>query len=396
MIYILFFMFAMLPFIGNADDSIADQELAWVNAVHQTYHSRATESVDDLVTGCFAPGWINPNMGMWHFSLKGDFIYWRVAQENMDLGIYQTGADNGTDTVRSTLYQSSHYEPGFRLHWIIGTNRDSSSVYANYARLVSNYTTSLPMTGASKGDNNYSFLPNTGWTVARDLHPFDGTTAIPNVFFTSFSSKWRTTINRANICLQRPSYEGTAWIVKPRLGLALCWIKQNMEQSYTLGALTNSVATSRFSSSNALVGPVAKCDIKFSAWYGFSMIAKFGVAAMYENMKARGTLAVLTNLTTLGTSRYVRDRFKRVVPHVMGALGIRWGSYFNNEDWPFNLEFAADYEFQRYWAQNGIRKMLVSQNVPPSATIATTYSNQTIPLGALLLHGITVGINIGF
>ena len=110
------------------------------------------------------------------------------------------------------------------------------------------------------------------------------------------------------------------------------------------------------------------------------MLNSLIVSLLYQNKEAKIQQQHTGNINQL----YLNKIYKKsqLTPNLEAALGLAWGTYFDNMNWHFGL--TAGYEFHIFWHQN---LLLSCRNL-------TIYSETKD--GNLILHGLTISGRFDF
>jgi len=293
----------------------------------------------------------------WDFFVTGSFIYWHVDQDAMDLAYpYAGGVAVGT-----VLDQKFDYKPGFKVGLGVNFDHDNWVGFVEYTWF--HQKTDLGTTVAPDGDTWHT----TSWFDART-----------NV--TAISSKWKTNLDILDATLSRPYYQGRKLTILPFAGLRGAWIRQNLK----IDATTD--ATDYYSKNHShswAVGALAGVQAHWLLGWGFRFEGDVSGSVLYT----RYTKVSTNEYNTVGTSfgNLNLHGYNTVRPMAGLTAGFGWGSYFDRQNYHFDL--LATYDFNVLWSQNMMRH---------AANLANSASGIAAQPADLHLQGVTVTARFDF
>jgi hypothetical protein len=301
----------------------------------------------------------------WDFFATASFLYWHVDQEAMDLAYaYPTASSSDHEpNGGNALVQSFSYNPGFKVGLGADFEHDNWVGFVEYTWYHQQTTT-----GKHVADSDYSYNTST-W--------FDET--VFGALASEISSKWRVNLDMIDATLSRPFYQGRKLTVVPFGGLRGAWVRQNMRVTATTS--TGYPQVSHNNSHSWSVGPRAGMQVHWLVGCGFRVEGDVGGSLLftrYTSVGHRDTDLAATYDALLGYSDY-----NTVTPTADMGIGLGWGSYFDRQNYHFDL--VATYDFNVFFGQNMMRQL---------ANVVNGYS-QCAP-GDLHLHGLTLTARFDF
>lgn len=352
--------------------------------------ARSFEQGQDILKSQAMPSYMAPATtqvrGSWDFFVTGSFIYWQPTQDNMEYGLTNTlyqGNVQGATTTRGLngayLEQDFKFQPGFKVGLGMNTEHDNWDLFAEYTWLRDKSTSS------SNGPTTGDILPTRGLFVNADG------LLVPNVY-TSASQNWTCNLDFLNLEMGRGCYFGKALTVRPAFGVRGTLIRQKLHNTYTNLNITTSAAVPGISTVQDFVhswsvGPRAAL---YSNWLLGSRFRLFGNVAgdatfTQYDIKMNHSFISKNGSDAGRTASYKAHEHDLGVlrGHLEMEIGFGWGSYFDNDNWYFDL--SAGYTWQVFFDQNMFREF----GYPNVAT--GTYTN-----GNLYINGLTVNARLDF
>lgn len=320
------------------------------------------------------------------------FLYWDGIEEGLLIatnGIFSAGTlytpNNGIP-----LSQSFDYKPGFKVGlgavfrhewvvfadytWLRGTNSIGKSAPTNTS-LTSG--TSAVTTGTPVWVIGNWFLQGNG--IGQALAG------------TSAASKWTYAIDLIDAMASRPYYQGSSLTVAPFGGLRAALIRQNFKVSLTeISGQTGGFIlppqpiTSRNRSSSWAIGPRVGCDANWLLPAGFRFEGDFAASLLYTRYtKITHTEDRASTTFNPGPYTYRYRDYNCLRPMGELGLGVGWGRYLASQK--YHIDCSASYDFNIFWSQNMISKML-----------AEYLSGMMFTAPDLFFHGLTLSGRLDF
>ncbi len=343
------------------------------------------------------PARINPVCG-WDFNIYGDFLYWQVREKNIaPMTHTQSSASASKSSEKDTVELFDlDYHPGFKVGIGAAAKRDNWTFNLEYTRYHNEASKSGAISlddfaDSTSGEASLNYFRNRNAMTDNGLFDLFSYLAISNNFvllFRSFDSHWKLNFNTIDLVAGRPYFLGTKLTLNPFFGLRGGWIDQNYNLTglvpFTIGFFPiipvadyayNFLAKSR----SWLIGPRVGVKSNWLVGKGFRIFGDAGAALVYQKFKITiKSFIPAQNQLALKIEAHSFHKENSFNPTFDAALGLGWGSYFNNKRWHFDL--SAGYEFQFFYAQNEI----------------FGERDSTMDSDSLILHGLTLSAKVDF
>ncbi len=316
--------------------------------------------------------------GAWDFYATGSFIYWQPQQENMELGI--SVPNNGLNLVDtsvvanpgSVINMSFDYKPGFKVGLGMNFDYDNWDAYAEYTWLHG--TNSKSSNAPAGGGAIYVF----------GYHPQVLATPGSTSVATTASESWKLKLDFADLQLARSYYVGTKLSFRPFLGARAAWIRQKVDYASSLNTAV-SLSSTKQSRSWGL-GPSIGLDTNWMLGYGLRVLGKAEADLLYTRYTLSDSQGAVTTTTAALINQFSvsQKHIDYLRPHANLEMGFGWGSYFDNNNWHFDL--LASYGFQVFWNQNMFRRF--TDDVSRAASF--------LPNGDLFVQGLNLTARLDF
>jgi hypothetical protein len=328
--------------------------------------------------------------GAWDVFATGSFIYWQPTQDNMDLGITNTLYAGTYGQTPNSIFNGMKsqvidmnfsFQPGFKIGLGMNVDHDSWDVYAEYIWL---HGTSSTSNTAATGNSIYMSRGVAGIIGSQGGSPFN-----------QVSQTWGTKLDFLNLEMGRACYLGKAFTARPTFGVRGAWIREKL---YEKGSNLNITGTG---GNNATLSYLTVHD-STQSWAIGPRVALYSNWLVGSSFRLYGNLAtdiLYTQYNTVSNSNYqrangaeagyvtqtkVRERHLGALRnHVESELGIGWGSYFDNNNWYFDI--SAGYTWQVFFDQNMLRDF---NHQTPGRTVN--------PNGNLYINGLTLSTRLDF
>ncbi len=293
-------------------------------------------------------------------AITADFIYWYTEQDGMGYAI--TGFGDGTTSASSgKVYQTGgNWEPGFKVGLGLGLGHDGWDLNAEYTWLQ------MSTSGSVTASDIYPM-----WNIANAYNsPTHGTV-------TSASNNTNFHFNVIDLELGRNYYISQHLTLRPFAGLKGSWQTQKYNVEYTQSA------TIREMSNNQKYWAVGLRSGMNTAWHftkEWSIFGDMALSALWANFKVTRTdetgpnpevetseVAVFSTKSTVNT----------VKPVLEMALGLRWETWFSDNDYHFMIQ--AGWEEQIWFSMN-----------------QQLHLNEQAAHGDLGLQGLTIKVRFDF
>ena len=304
--------------------------------------------------------------GSWDFYVTGTFLWWQPIQEQMAYAETTYGAASAL--VGKVHGLSFDWKAAFKVGVGYNWGYDGWDSYLQYTRSNTSMSSSKTL-GAGVNE------------VLHDLWNLQDLGLAKN----KVTSKWDLDFNVFDLEFGRPGYFGTCLTLKPHFGLRGGWIDQsNLITSQDSDLLSTYEGT--FTSKSWFVGPRAGIYTKWDIGEGFRFFGNAAVSAFAQKFDK----VTVREQQAANASLWYRAQ-DLVAKHVNTSLdmviGLAWGTYFDNNNWYFDL--AIGYETQVWTEQNMMR------HLQQMAFVTGDVTNVTKP-GNLMFQGLNVTARFDF
>jgi hypothetical protein len=347
----LFYFFAALPLFASM---VSAQEPS-VEKVVPSFEQGHSANETDMPSGYNASARINVN-GAWDVFLNGSYILWQPRESGLDIA---RKVPSDVTRKQSCIKMDFDYSSGFKVAFGTNLNHDGWTAIAEYTRLhTRNHVSSDAPTGYTFSQLWLEYTPNTVGV------------------FNAASGHWQVKYDMIDLAFGRPCYTGTHLVFKPHFGLRGGWIDQHLDAKYTT---TTATELSSWNKSNSwLIGPRAGFGMNWLLGAGFRILANGAGSLIYQESKIHHTEASSDVVNFVA-----RNKGHQIAPNAEADMGFGWGTYFDNNNWHFDL--LASYHFEAWWNQNQMRNY--SDNIG---------SGNFTKSGILAFHGLTVTAQLDF
>jgi len=295
----------------------------------------------------------------WDVFVTGSFIYWHVDQDAMDIA-YPLYEDESSDKI---FVQNFDYKPGFKVG--IGANFG----HDQWVGLLE-YTWLHQSTTGSKTAFDDTAWEMTSWMAITQTSPAKD--------YDRVEGKWHANFDILDATLSRPFYQGRYLTILPFGGLRGAWIRQNLKIEADNSSYVN---ISHNHSRCWAVGPRVGFQAHWLLGCGFRFEGGASASALFTRYTK------VTNNCSSNGATYSYMAFKdyntvRAMADI--GVGLGWGSYFDRQNYHFDL--LAAYDFNILWNQNMMREVC---NI-------RTYYGTSSSAGDLHLHGLTATARFDF
>jgi hypothetical protein len=285
--------------------------------------------------------------------LYGDFIYWRARQEG--LYICQSGTLNAApatqgSTITTGNVQEAHasFEPGFKVGLGMEFAHDGWDLVAVYTWLNPTTQTNSFATNTTNQNNLQSVFQNI-YTVSSGF-PLN----LMNV-----SSSWKLNTNIVDLDLGRNFFVSQYLTMRPHCGLKGAWFKQDLNIQETLAT---PVTIAGGSYTNVSIHPTESVwgigvrggmDTVWHFCKGWGIYLDSSVTTLWASYTdKRHDQAYNATNNALAATDVLRNSFSTntVLPVVEFNLGLTYMTWFNNNDYMFDLK--AGWEEQVWFNMN--------------------------------------------
>ena len=295
------------------------------------------------------------------FTGQVSFLYWYVAQDNMNVGT-KWGSANGLVVNKSVLPEFS-FQPGFKLGLAMDTKHDDWKAFASY--------TYMHQTTSNK-TNGYSIVAING-----DCNILD--------------TSWKMNMDMIDIGLNRSFYQSKRITVSPVAAFRMLFIRENLRLERTFANeyplnKNREVHVSYPLSFNSkfyswAMGPAMGANLNMHFDHGFRFEGKASGAicyTRYSNLKVHSNNYFIKDASYSETKNSIPN-FNAIRPMLELGMGLGWGTYTAARD--YYLDLSLRYDFNVFFSQN---QLILSKDTPSVST------------GDLYMQGLTVTGRIDF
>ena len=316
--------------------------------------------------------------GAWDTYLTGSFTYWQTLANDMYYGFYSNyhASENNIPATQHKHFADFNFKfhPGFKV------TLGHLSKYDNWNVLLRYTWMNIREKRATGNSLDDIFL----------FQPWTGNFIVPNGLVKT-SGHWRVKNHVGDLEIGRPYYLGRMLIFEPHLGLKGFFVYQRMYTHMYQNIPGGVLSYWTWNKCNSWgVGGRTGCNMSWllsSDWRFFGSPA-FALAYQQYTLK-RGHKREDRDYDSVD----YKDKKYAVVPIVELALGMGYGSYFNNYNWHFDI--SASYEFQVWF--NQITMMAYAKSDSSYIFGANDYpTNNPYQPTNLMIHGLTVSAKLDF
>ena len=308
----------------------------------------------------------------WDFYADASFIFWQPLQENMELGMSDTGVSANTVDA-SVINTDFKFKPGFKLG--VGGNFD-----------YDNWDMHLEYTWFHSTTSTSASAPEAGHIDPMWGSPFVLSTLSGDTYSTAKQS-WALKMDILDLDLGRWHYVGTKFTVRPSFGLRADWIRQNVTNTYTreaAGAVLADTASVTGKSRSWAIGPKVGLESNWMIGSGFRFFGN-GEADILFTDYTRSSFSDTRTETPTESFHVSQRKIYTLRPHLDLELGFGWGTYLDCNNW--YMDFALGYGFQVFFNQNMFRHFNDGVNM---------IANSTLSYGDLYVQGLTATFRLDF
>ena len=293
----------------------------------------------------------------WDYKFTFAFNEYYATEEGIEIATRGDLVDGYLNPLGAVAAFDFDYHPGFQLGFIVNTPYDKWSIGAEYLWFRSHSHSSENAPGS-----NFYFSPF-----------FNGDFEITSM--KSFKADWKLGIDLLDFYVARPFYAGMKWSVEPLFGLRGGWVRQYF---HIAGKDAEQQAVLK---SNAwMIGPRGGLQSNWLLGAGFSLFGDLSASLLYTKYP---TISVRDADPSGSASHGTYNGYSSLTTNLDTGLGVRWGSYFSNQSYYFDL--SAAYNFSVFFSQN-----------QPFALNATLQNISGFSPGNLYLHGVSIETSILF
>jgi len=278
------------------------------------------------------------------FAISTSYLYWTAREEG--LAYLFTGVRNNTTTPldRGEVYDPDFkYRSGFKVELSTILPHDGWHLGAEYTWFH------------TVGTRTRVRKANPDLTMRRLFYP--GGDLSPFFLIREGDGKWKLHFNSVDLMLSRPFFVSSRLSLTPAFGLKGTWQRQDYLVRYV-------AVDSEFITRNERVhidqfywgvGPRAECDAQFHLKWGFSLLAKGALSALWGAFDSERRDRVFVNTLTLFPLTVDND-FHTVRPALEIFAGLNFDHWFCCDT--YHIAISLGYESQIWFHQNALYRTL--------------------------------------
>jgi len=298
--------------------------------------------------------------GSWNVFVTGTFLWILPSMEQLEFAekLYGTGVIS----VGKVYEFDFEWKAAFKVGLGCNFNHDYWDVYLQYTRI----------------NTNMNNTKDRGTNFSEHLYAFDLIqTYIKNC--TQLKKKWNLDFNIFDLEFGRPYYNGKFLKFKAHYGLRSGWINHKYKEEAPDGLY---IYEGTANSKSWLVGPRAGIKTKWTFCDGFRFFGDAAASIFYQKfykVSHKEPYASNPNVWYIASDLVA----KQLNASLESIVGIGWGTYFDRNNWYFDL--AVGYESQLFFNQN---KMSVLKEL--------LWLNTHIKAGNFMFNGLNVTAEFDF
>ncbi|MES2274356.1 MAG: Lpg1974 family pore-forming outer membrane protein [Chlamydiota bacterium] len=314
----------------------------------------------------------------WDVWADASFIYWQPIEENLELGILNSTALPTVEGVQGGFInmKNNRYKPGFKVGLGMSFDHDNWDLKAEYTWFHIKQKTQAQVTE----------IP--GNILSRRGTP-DGQGFAPDLYNIA-NGKWKLGMDLVDLNLGRWCYIGTHLTFRPFVGVRGAFITQRYNSVFIndgsvpgFGGVVDTMNVAETNHSWA-VGPQMGLNTNWILGEGFRLFGNGSGDLLYTRYHKLGFKETHTRTGTPALQHIRQADVNSLRTHLDAILGFGWGSYFDNNNWYFDMAFG--YEFQVFFDQNNFRQFYSTAQPAGSSN----------PNGNLYIHGLTATLQLDF
>jgi len=378
-----------LPWIAGLFTVVATTTFADYKSTPQ---KNSFEQGQKIIKAQMQPGYNGPARidvrSSWDVFATGSFIYWQLSQDSMQVAFSDAAASvplASTQMNGSQIPMDFGYKPGFKVGLGLSFDHDDWDSLAEYTRIHTSNSTSF-----QGGSLLNPFYPTWG-------NPF----VVPTNAYNNGFENWACNLDIIDLDLGRPFYSGTNLTFRPAFGLRSVFITQNVHAHYLNTTFTSAAAPIEAPgvmdvynrNRSWSIGPSAGLSSNWIFGYGFRLFGNAKGDLIYTKYKIQTkTTFIATQAVasappiTVGQNIFAisSESVAALRTHLEMALGLGWGSYFDNNNW--HVDLSAAYEIHTFFDQNMLGYF--PNGSMPARSLA--------PMGNLYAQGMTITARFDF
>jgi len=331
--------------------------------------------------------------------LSGSFIYWQPILDNGNVALVNDNTRAQFTNAAPFKFAGNfvemnfQYKPGFKVGAGVNLQTDDWDGYAEYTRVHGSHNV------ASNGGYIGTSPPNVYPTWGSPFLVSQGSQVYNRV-----AATFDNNLDFIDAEMGRKYYVGRNLVFRSAFGARGAWIIQSMVVDYTNSQSAVSASASGNSFQQSVpgvfhvvseshswgIGPRMGLTMDWNLGEGFRFIGSGYTDILYTKYvlqdKSRFTATITNSPFTADqpVDFLAKDTVKAVRAHLDLEMGLGWGTYFDNNNWHFDL--LATYGYQVFFQQNMFHHYNDDQML----------GNSTAPNGDLTVNGLTVTARFDF
>lgn len=287
--------------------------------------------------------------------ISADFIFWAARQDG--LGYVMSGFGAGATSVgRGNVHHvGTDWDPGFKAGIGLGLGHDGWDVMLEYTWLHSHDSSNTVHTNTPANSTLYPL-----WNIANHFNDpkyFNNRAPVISAF-----ANWDLHFNMFDLELGRNYYISTYLTLRPHVGLKGGWINQDYSVRYRANISSVEDDNWRIRNDQDYWGVGIRAGLD-TAWYfitNFCLYGDFALTGMWSSFDVdrrdtRENLATVTTPTRIAIINTQND-FHSVKPVLEFGLGLRYETWFSNNDYHFAIQ--AGWEEQIWISHNQLLHLM--------------------------------------
>lgn len=301
--------------------------------------------------------------------ITADFLWWRAREDGLSYA-YTNTAKTATNPGRGRTHRPNFdWDPGFKVGLGLNLSRDGWDVFAQYTWMrANNSRDSLVQTVATA-----SMLPIVNTADANHL-------SANNTYYVG-RGEWDLHFNVIDLEIGRNFFISQYLTLRPHAGLKGTWQDQKYRVHYELQNNSSQTVRERIRMEQDYwgIGTRIGLDMGWQFIRSFGIFSNWSLTALWTDfdIDRRDTSINLATQTTALTKLKTKNDFSTVKPLLEFVIGLRWETWWDEDDYHFSLE--AGWEEQIWWSFNQF-----------------IHLNEESAHGDLTLHGLTLKARFDF
>jgi len=300
---------------------------------------------------------VNPRTCKGDLTLTFNPFYWKATQDGMEFAIKNRvlGADTDPANLElNNLIQAQYITPhyGWDFGFQLGAGYNSNCDGWDVGILWTRYSQCSNVHEEAEIEDNQSLLPL--WSGFQ--FPLAGDA--PIIFATDAKGDWNLDLDLIHIDLGRAAWVSRYVIMRPRIGVSLCQIKEEFDIEYRGGSFNNAGAGSLFTDLIELtskyrgIGILTGLDTTWNLSCGFSLFGNVAASILYGRFHLdhiewfRETTSPFNKIRFIDTEQ--RLRVARAATDLL--LGVQWSALFCECRYGFTI--GISWEQHLFFNQN--------------------------------------------